>query len=351
MRATGGTRPWDDVALFGAGALLVATVASAWHNDTNSLPTVLVVVAAAAFHVIGRLLTRWGRGLSTLWAVAAAAAASVAVWPGVLSGTALAPPTHYGNANGSLLAAGAVAAMGAALLHRSGRGRVAAVAVTLGLLAATFLTRSQAASAMLGLVGAAALLAALASRDLVTRAIATALGGLSGLLLLLTVCLGAPVAPVPNLPGMTHVIQQLSVRRILLWHDAVDLTLAHPLLGVGPEAFPERSPIAQQDTDTRQAHSLPLQTAAETGLPGVAGVLAVLLGVFGTAVTHARRRLVLVAAGAVCVFAAQSFVDYTYRYPAVVLGWALLTGVLVGIPRARPKRARPGPSDTGPATA
>jgi O-antigen ligase len=325
--------------------LLIATVVSGWRNDTNALPTVLVVVGAAAAHAVGRQTSQGEEGLVTLWVVAAAAVTSIAIWPAVLSGTALAPPTHYGNANGSLLAAGAVAAMGAALLHRPGRWRAVAVLIAAALLAGTFATRSVAAA--VAATGVALLVAACVTapvRHLRAAAVSLLVVATAGVFAV-TLVLGLPVRGVMNLSPTSHVVAQLTARRVLLWHDAVTITRGAPVSGVGPGRFPEVSYIAQLDADTRQAHSLPLQTAAESGLPGAVGVLAVLVGIVGTAVTRARRRLVVVATGAVCVFAAQSFVDYTYRYPAVVLCWALLTGVLVGVPRSSNAASRSAPSD------
>jgi O-antigen ligase len=242
----------------------------------------------------------------------------------------LADPLGYGNANGSLLACGVLAALAAAVLQRSPVWRGAALLLAAGLLAATFATRSQAASFM-AVVTAAVLGALILSHGRGLRVAAlTAVGGLTAAVLLLTVGLGLPVRAVLEAPGMTRATEELAARRVLLWQDALDLTADHPGTGVGPGKFPEASLVARSDADTRHAHSLPFEVAAETGVAGGIAVVGLLAALFAAAVVRVRGPLVALAAGGVCVFATQSFIDYTYRYPAVVLGWALLAGVLSG---------------------
>jgi O-antigen ligase len=56
--------------------------------------------------------------------------------------------------------------------------------------------------------------------------------------------------------------------RVDMWRTCVDLTIQHPLLGIGPNNFPV---LAQSlgYTAGKQAHSLWLQASAELGIPGV----------------------------------------------------------------------------------
>jgi O-antigen ligase len=318
----------DDAALLCAGVLLASLVISGWKNDANGLPGVLLVVGAGVVYALGRRLRAVPVALTVLWAIALAAAVLVAVWPDVLSGRALADPTGYGNANGSLLACGVLAALAAAALQRSPVWRVAALLLAAALLGATFATRSQAAAALVVLVAVLLLAVTLAGGHKVAVGVA---GALTVAILGLTIGLGIPVSAVHQLPGMPTVAEQVTYRRILLWHDAIDLMRAHPGFGVGPERFPVESPVAREDADTRHAHSLPLEVAAETGVAGGVAVLGLLVALFAAAVVRAKGSMAVLAAGSVCVFAGQSFIDYTYRYPAVILGWALLAGVLTGV--------------------
>jgi O-antigen ligase len=147
-------------------------------------------------------------------------------------------------------------------------------------------------------------------------------------LLILTVGLGWPWATLQQSPGVAALAESLTLRRILLWHDAMDLARDNPWTGVGPNRFSTASPIAQADSDTPFAHSLLLETAAEAGVIAALALLVVLVAVLVAVLVRADGLTRLVAVAAVCGFAAQSFIDYTYRYPAVTLGWAVLVGVL-----------------------
>jgi probable O-glycosylation ligase (exosortase A-associated) len=63
-----------------------------------------------------------------------------------------------------------------------------------------------------------------------------------------------------------------SESRLLLWQDCVDMALTHPLFGVGPRHFP----IHASDygwPPGKEAHSVWMQTFAETGFPGVSFLL------------------------------------------------------------------------------
>lgn len=325
------TRTWDDVGLLAAGLLLVVTVVSGWENGANGLPMVVIVVAAVAAYSVGRSATRPLTALTLLWLVAGCTAATVVVWPDVLGGTATADPTGYGNANGALLAMGVVAACGAGIVHRSRVGSASAWLLAAGLLVATLASRSQAAAGLSVLVLALVVITILAPRRGVRAVALWLVAGLTLATLALTVALGLTADRLGRVPGLSTAATHLTERRVQLWHDALSLTREHPVIGVGPGEFPVRSPTARQDADTRQAHSLPLQTAAETGLAGGLAVLVLLAATFAAAAVGARPDVRVLAAGGICIFAAQSLIDYTYRYPVVVLPWALVAGVLTAV--------------------
>jgi O-antigen ligase len=338
-RSASTARVVDAIALCAAGILLLVVALSAWRHHTDGLPAALLVLAAIGLYVSGRLVPTRVAALAVLWALALSVGAMIARWPDILSGEPLAPPTGYGNANGSLLALGAMAALGAATVHRSTAAQLVAAAAALGLLGATSATRSQAAVAITASV-LACLLVVLVCKEVsghAARRAAVVTASLLGFgtiaVLTVTVALAVPVPAVERSPGMSRVVTELSERRTLLWRDAVDLAQSSPWTGLGPGAFSTTSAVARADADTRFAHSLPLETAAEVGIPAAVAVLIVLVAIGLGAAMRTRGGLQVVAVGAVCVFAAQSFIDYTYRYPAVLLGWAMLAGTLVGAGR------------------
>jgi O-antigen ligase len=146
-----------------------------------------------------------------------------------------------------------------------------------------------------------------------------------------TFALATTASAVEQTPGADRIVAELSERRTQLWQDAADLATSHPWTGVGPGRFSTASEVARRDADTRFAHSLPLEVAAETGLVAATAVVVLLAAVFATAVIRTRGAMRVVATGAVCVFAAQAFIDYAYRYPVVAVGWAVLAGATMTV--------------------
>ena len=106
--------------------------------------------------------------------------------------------------------------------------------------------------------------------------------------------------------------------RLALWSVAWDTARRHPLIGAGAGSF-ETEWLAHrtQATDTRFAHSVFLEAAAEGGLPGLALTAAVLLGPLVAAVRLRRRPGVCLAAGAYAVFAIHASFDWDWELPAV----------------------------------
>jgi O-antigen ligase len=102
-----------------------------------------------------------------------------------------------------------------------------------------------------------------------------------------------------------------------LWAD-------HPIIGAGPGAFQEFTPLGR-DTDTASAHSSVLQVGAETGWVGVA--LFALLALAG--LLWAGRGVpayAVVASAAWTALLVHSFVDHLLDFPAIVL----TAGVVIG---------------------
>lgn len=132
------------------------------------------------------------------------------------------------------------------------------------------------------------------------------------------------------------------------WRFAVD----HPLTGVGVGRFGYTVRMLEDHPAPRvlHAHNLFLQQAAETGLPGLAGLLLFLGAVMASARSSWRaadrnERLFLAAAGAALVtMLVHNMVDYClWCPPCGVLFWAV-AGALVApeVARSRAKPTRGG---------
>jgi O-antigen ligase len=104
------------------------------------------------------------------------------------------------------------------------------------------------------------------------------------------------------------------------WRVARGQFRDHPWLGTGAGSFErfwlERRPA---DFDTRDAHSLYLETLAELGPVGLLLVLGVLAGPVLAMRTARRSALGPAAAGAFAAFAAHAGIDWDWEVPSVTL--------------------------------
>jgi O-antigen ligase len=107
------------------------------------------------------------------------------------------------------------------------------------------------------------------------------------------------------------------------------------------------SPTARADPDTREAHSVTLQMAAETGWPGAAVVLLLLLWAVARPLvdTPADRPTVVITATAAGALAVHASIDYVLGFPAVVAVAAFVLGAGTSertpgpVPRVMPRTA------------
>lgn len=124
----------------------------------------------------------------------------------------------------------------------------------------------------------------------------------------------------------------LQSNRYAYWRVALRAFEAQPLRGVGAGGWSvywlrDRT-VAEAAKD---AHSLPLQTAAELGLVGLAALLVFLVGIALAARTAHLRRPALAAgpiAGCV-VYLAHSPLDWDWQMPALTLVALVLAGALL----------------------
>ena len=165
---------------------------------------------------------------------------------------------------------------------------------------------------------------------------------------LVVICAGLAVAIVagakeksaqPLAPGASR-FETLQSNRYDYWRVAWKAFEQQPIRGVGAGgwavAWLEHRPI---DEGAQDAHSLPLQTAAELGVVGLALLLAFIGGV-AAAARAAMRTSPALAAGPVAgfvVYIAHSPLDWDWQMPAVTLVALILAGLLLVLSE-RPSR-------------
>ena len=306
------------------GVLVTWTfVAAAGRSEpTSPDPVWQLAIAAAAAYAVGRAGGAAAPVLTPA-AIAAAAFAWFVVTPHAFSGDAAAGPLGYANANAALLVQ-AVAAVGiASVVTRDVRTRQWLLVGGVVLCVATGVTRSTA-----GVVLAVGVLLTAAVVAPGVRRRAPVLMGCAILMVgavLVTLVVASGHA---GRTSETAAADALSSKRVSLWHDALQMTAADPLRGVGPGRFPVESSVARVDGDTTQAHSAVLQQSAEQGVIG--GLL--LLMLFGWALfalwrSEQPNRVVMIAAAAITALVVHSTVDYVLSFPVVVMAAAALLGV------------------------
>jgi hypothetical protein len=141
-----------------------------------------------------------------------------------------------------------------------------------------------------------------------------------------------------RLGGGASRLETLQSNRYAYWRVAVRAFRAQPLRGVGAGGWSvywlQFRPF---DEGAQDAHSLPLQTAAELGLIGLALLAAFLAGV-GLAAADALRAAPALAAGPVAgfvVYVAHAPLDWDWQMPAVTLIAIVLAGLLIALAEDR----------------
>jgi len=312
--------PYDLLGLVLAGAFAAWTVMSAALQGADAVPQVAVLIAATSAYAIGRVLGNRNPVAVAMVVALGVLTAAVASGSRTFASGPLDPPLGYANANGALYALGmAAAAIGATL---AGRAWVQWLfgGLTVVLLGLTVVSGSQAATVL----AAGILVVAVAARWL-----GRWLALLAPLVVVGTIALTVIVGLTHGSSALPLVEQALTERRAVLWQEALEITAGNPIFGVGPGVFAETSPTAIADADARWAHSAYLQVGAETGILGVALLVALVLWVYG-AVYRSRQdpRLVAIGAAAATAFAVHAAIDYIVHVPVLVIVAGLLTGLV-----------------------
>jgi O-Antigen ligase len=133
-------------------------------------------------------------------------------------------------------------------------------------------------------------------------------------------------------------LETLQSNRYAYWRVAVRAFRAQPIRGVGAGGWSvywlRYRPF---DEGAQDAHSLPLQTAAELGLIGLA-LLAMFLAGVGLAAADALPAAPALAAGPIAgfvVYVAHAPLDWDWEMPAVTLIAIVLAGLLIALSEGR----------------
>ena len=300
--------------------LALWTLLSAQLNGGRWVDVVATLGVCTVAYVAG-LLTHQARAAIGP-AAAAAVVAAFLVSQNAFSGAPLAGPLGYSNADAALLVQ-AAAAVGLAVAARTPNARLLGVGGAAGLVALNLVTGSAG-----GLITGAVVLAAVA---VAASGYAPERSHVGVLLVLLvaTPLLTVLMVTRPWLPGLDRATQALSQERVDLWNDALHLTAEHPWTGTGPATFSQKSRVASLDSDTRAAHSAPLEVGAELGLVGLAllagVVVAVAFAVRSTAATDPETALI--AAAAWLALWMHASIDYVANFPAVLMAACFVVGL------------------------
>ena len=114
------------------------------------------------------------------------------------------------------------------------------------------------------------------------------------------------------------------------WEAAIETFAERPLHGAGADSFLSASVPHQDGRGIAFAHDLPLEIAAELGIPGLLLVLA-LYGAAALLLWRARRtRAVWLLGPAVAAFLLAGLVDWPWHLAGAGAVWALAAGAVAG---------------------
>ncbi|OEJ57596.1 O-antigen polymerase [Streptomyces agglomeratus] len=316
------------------GGCAVWSLVAAAGREARPEGVLLAVLAVAGGYACGRIC-------GSLLPVAAASAAALATLamavalrrpedglPGDLPGAAAA-----GHSLGSTGAAAALLALASgAACCAAWAARPYPLRIALRLLALGVAVTGLALGSVAGFVAAlGVLLCSLAAARINRRMV-----GLAGLALATGLVVGGSWAMAEDaLPsGLAVSLEgQLTVNRVLLWQDALDLAKEHPARGAGPDRFGRLSPTARQTPHgDGKPHSAPLQLAAEQGVVGTS-LLGAVFGwmLYGLWRSPRDTPVVLTAGASLTALAALAAVGNALSFTAVTAG----AGVLAGLATAR----------------
>jgi tetratricopeptide (TPR) repeat protein len=128
--------------------------------------------------------------------------------------------------------------------------------------------------------------------------------------------------------GSSH-LTSLGSNRYDFWRVELRLARDHPLAGVGARGFAQRYLAQRRSTETpARGHSLELDTLAETGVVGLALLVAAVGTPLALALRRGRRNAVAAGLAAAGVYGvAHASVDWVWTFPAIGVPLFLLFGI------------------------
>ena len=166
--------------------------------------------------------------------------------------------------------------------------------------------------------------------------------------LALAIGVGAKETTAAPLSSGASRLVSLQSNRYAYWNVALKAFAAEPVRGVGAGGWAVWwLRYRKINAFAQDAHSLPLQTAAELGLVGL-GALAMLFGGVAAAARTAHRVAPRLTAGAIAglvAYAVHSPLDWDWQMPAVTMVAIVLAGLVLALQRRRvtapPRSAAP----------
>jgi peptidoglycan/xylan/chitin deacetylase (PgdA/CDA1 family)/O-antigen ligase len=322
------------------GAALVA-ITAAWiivvavAGGSNPLPTLATLLATAGSLVLARGVAIRGRPLGPAALVAVAGVLALVSLGGLAR--AAGAPLLYANANAAFFVQASLAGLMVAVAWDGRPARIAGLAIAAAFAGVVLLTGSRAgvllllvllpAVAMAGRPGAGA------------RILTVAGGGAVIVALIVTVLVAGGI--IGGRAGR-QAAGVVSLGRVRLWSQALQIMEERPVFGVGPGRFQVASRTARSDRELGWAHHEFLQLGAEAGLPGLLLLLAAFLWAFARLWVSPPDAVTGVAAASLAALGVHACFDYILHFPVLPVAAAALVGTAQASRDRSPEDARPG---------
>jgi O-antigen ligase len=312
----------------GGGAILFAGAAgwatlTGWFADSSAVPVAGLIVVVGLSVAISWVVARHRPALMPAGIVGAALALAFAEAGSTFHISNFHGPLGYANASAAFFGQASVAALLLIAVGRSQALRVAGIAALVVFTPIMLFAQTWSVAILLpGILLASTIVARLRGR----RAAAVVCGAVFVAVLFASLAAGAIGVP----DGQEGDALFGATVRIALWHEALVIAAAEPVLGVGPGRFAEVSPTASRDPDLRWAHNEFLQAAAEMGLPGYLLVVSLFLWGFVALWAGGSGVGTVLGAAGLAVLGAHASVDYILHFPAVAIAGGALLGAALG---------------------
>lgn len=243
----------------------------------------------------------------------------------MLSAAPLSGPFGYANAKGAFFLQAAVAGLMLTALSRTVGAKLLGLIGAVAFGTIPFFVQSLTPAVLVFLLPLGAFGA---RRSMFGKRLVVALAALFLIPLAITVIVGSTYSAQNRSDVLDRVVDStVSQRRATLWHEALQMLVDHPGMGIGIRGFQVLSETAQSDRDARWAHNTFLQQGAETGLAGLLLVVGIFVWGFVSLRTAPTIDAVTVlGAVGLAALGIHASMDYILHFPAVPLTAAALVG-------------------------